>query len=162
MGPRPWIGLTWRAGTPADVVAHGLYKTVPMPRLMEIARPLEATIFALQRGLQEGELGEATAALGRPIHDLSAYNEDPEDALALMCLLDRYVGVSNTNMHLGVACGVTADVMAPFPPEWRWGLAGASPWFPGFRVHRQAPSGDWTEAFSSLAASLADGSRSRE
>jgi hypothetical protein len=64
-------------------------------------------------------------------------------------------------MHLAVACGTTADVMVPFPPEWRWGLAGDSPWFPGFRVHRQAPSGDWGEAFSALRSSLADGSTSR-
>ena len=161
LGPRPWLGLTWRAGTPADVVAHGLYKTVPMEELMAIARAAPAAIFALQRGLREGELAAASAALQRPIHDLTAYNEDPEDALALMCLLDRYVGVSNTNMHLAVACGVTADVMVPFPPEWRWGLSGDSPWFPGFRVHRQTPNGDWTEAFSSLASSLAADSTSR-
>lgn len=161
MGPRPWIGLTWRAGTPADVVAHGLYKTAPMERLMSAVAPTKATVFALQRGLQEGELRAAASALGRPIHDLSAHNEDPEDALALMCLLDRYVGVSNTNMHLAVSCGVTADVMVPFPPEWRWGLAGGSPWFPGFRVHRQLPNGDWSEAFSALASSLADGNKSR-
>jgi hypothetical protein len=161
-GPAPWVGLTWRAGTPADVVAHGLYKTVPMDRLMQIVRPLPATIFALQRGLQEGELAAASAALGRPLHDLSAFNEDPEDALALVCLLDRYIGVSNTNMHLAVACGITADVMVPFPPEWRWGLSGDSPWFPGFRVHRQTPGRDWDEAFSALAASLAAGNRSRE
>lgn len=161
MGPRPWIGLTWRAGTPADVVAHGLYKTAPMERLMSTVAPVKATVFALQRGLQEGELRGAAAALGRPIHDLTAYNEDPEDALALMCLLDRYVGVSNTNMHLAVSCGVTADVMVPFPPEWRWGLAGDSPWFPGFRVHRQLASGDWNEAFGSLAASFAHGNKSR-
>lgn len=162
LGPRPWIGLTWRAGTPADVVAHGLYKTVPTERLMEIVRPLPATIFALQRGLQEGELAAAASSLGRPVHDLSAFNEDPEDALALVCLLDRYVGVSNTNMHLAVACGITADVMVPFPPEWRWGLAGDSPWFPGFRVHRQTAGRDWTEAFSALSASLAAGNASRE
>jgi len=161
MGPRPWIGLTWRAGTPADVVAHGLYKTVPVERLMQIARSQQATVFALQRGLQEGELVAASTALGRPVHDVAAFNEDPEDALALVSLLDRYVGVSNTNMHLAVACGLTADVMVPFPPEWRWGLAGESPWFPGFRVHRQGADRDWDEAFSALAASLGSGSTSR-
>ena len=161
IGPRPWIGLTWRAGTPADVVAHGLYKTVPMDELMQVVRPMGATVLALQRGLQEGELASAAAALGRPVHDLTAFNEDPEDALALVCLLDRYVGVSNTNMHLAAACGATADVMVPFPPEWRWGLTGDSPWFPGFRVHRQAPDGGWAEAFSALRSSLADGNTSR-
>jgi tetratricopeptide (TPR) repeat protein len=160
-GPRPWVGLTWRAGTPADVVAHGLYKTVPTQRLMQVVRAHEGTVFALQRGMREGEIADAAAALERPIHDLTAYNEDPEDALVLMCLLDRYIGVSNTNMHLAVACGMTADVMVPFPPEWRWGLAGDSPWFPGFRVHRQGVDGSWDAAFSSLAQGLAGGSASR-
>jgi tetratricopeptide (TPR) repeat protein len=154
LGPRPWTGVTWRAGTPADVVAHGLYKTVPAERLAELLRPLGGTVFALQRGMREGELAAASAALGRPVHDLAAFNEDPEDALALMALLDRYIGVSNTNMHLAVACGAVADVMVPFPPEWRWSLAGDSPWFPGFRVHRQLADGDWGGAFASLAASL--------
>ena len=128
---------------------------------MQVVRAHEGTVFALQRGTREGETAEAAAALERPIHDLTAYNEDPEDALVLMCLLDRYIGVSNTNMHLAVACGMTADVMVPFPPEWRWGLAGDSPWFPGFRVHRQGVDGSWDAAFSSLAQGLADGNTSR-
>jgi tetratricopeptide (TPR) repeat protein len=161
MGPRPWIGLTWRAGTPADVVAHGLYKTVPTERLAALLAAVEGTVFALQRGMREGELAAASAALGRPVHDVAAFNEDPEDALALVALLDRYVGVSNTNMHLAVACGAAADVMVPFPPEWRWSLAGDSPWFPGFRVHRQLADGGWDGAFTSLASSLAPGSGSR-
>jgi len=40
----------------------------------------------------------------------------------------------------------SADVLVPFPPEWRWRAAGTSPWFPGFRIHRQDRERDWTAA----------------
>jgi Flp pilus assembly protein TadD len=149
-GPRPWIGATWRAGTPTDVLAHGLFKAVPVGDLMAALAPLGGTVVALQRRPQEGEIDAATRALGRTVHDFCAINDDLGDALALTALLDRHVGVSNTNMHLAAAAGKTADVLVPFPPEWRWGLSGDSPWFPGFRVHRQAPDGDWRTALAAI------------
>jgi hypothetical protein len=31
---------------------------------------------------------------------------------------------------------------------------GTSPWFPGFRIYRQRPDGDWKEALTALAADL--------
>jgi tetratricopeptide (TPR) repeat protein len=151
-GPRPWIGVTWRAGTPSAVLARGLSKQVPVEATFAAVAPLGGTVFSLQRHAAEGELDRASAALGRKVHDLSAVNEDLEDALAVVALLDRHVGVSNTNMHLADAAGRTADVLVPFPPEWRWGAEGAaSAWFPGFRVHRQRRNGDWGEALAALA-----------
>jgi hypothetical protein len=88
--------------------------------------------------------------LGCALHDFSDANDDLEDALALVALLDRHIGVSNTNMHLADAAGRTADVLVPYPPEWRWRIEGDSPWFPGFRVHRQTRDGDWGPALASL------------
>ena len=44
-------------------------------------------------------------ALGAPLHDFSAINADLESALAAMDLVDEYVGVSNTNMHLRAGVG---------------------------------------------------------
>ena len=40
--------------------------------------------------------------------------------------------------------------------------AGDSPWFPGFRVHRQLANGDWNDAFNALAQSLKAGNTSPE
>ncbi len=150
-GPRPWIGVTWRAGTPRDVLAQGLYKTVPLAPLMSALAAHPGTVFALQRGIAAGELETASASLGRPVRDLSKMNDDLEDALAVVTLLDRHVAVSNTNVHLAAAAGRTADVLVPFPPEWRWWTAGESPWFRGFRVHRQTVDGDWSRALAALA-----------
>lgn len=151
-GPRPWIGVTWRAGTPSAVLARGLSKQVPVKELFAALAPLGGTVVSLQRHPAPGEIDVASAALGRAVHDFSAINEDLEDALAVVCLIDRHVGVSNTNMHLATALGRTADVLVPFPPEWRWGVEGeTSAWFPGFRVHRQHREGDWATALAALA-----------
>ena len=65
--------------------------------------------------------------------------------LALLALLDDYVGVSNTNMHLRAGVGKPARVLVPSPPDWRWMMnhARTSPWFPGFSIYRQSLRGDW-------------------
>jgi hypothetical protein len=149
-GPRPWIAATWRAGTPSTVVAHALDKRVPVPNLFAALAPFGGTVLAFQRGIRPGEMDAARAALGKSVHDFSHAAEDLEDALALAALVDRHVAVSSTNLHLAALAGATADVLVPFPPEWRWRLAGDSPWFPGFRVHRQAVDGDWDGALASL------------
>lgn len=151
LGPRPWTAVTWRAGTPAAVLARGLFKTLPVHDLFSALRPRGGTLLALQRGLGKDELDEASSAFGRIVHDLSAAAEDLEDCLALAALVDRHVAVSSTNMHLAAAAGASADVLVPFPPEWRWGIEGGSPWFPGFRVHRQSRDLDWTDALAALS-----------
>jgi tetratricopeptide (TPR) repeat protein len=160
-GPRPWIGVTWRAGTPHAELAFGLQKTVPIPDLMKALKPLGGTVVVLQRNPGESELDNASRALGDKVHDFSRINDDLDDALAVVSLLDRHVGVSNTNMHLAAAAGTTADVLVPFPPEWRWGLGKDSPWFPGFRVLRQSREGDWSRALAALAPSASAGNTSR-
>jgi hypothetical protein len=109
----------------------------------------------LQRCPQPGEIDRFTAALGRPVHDLSPLNDDLEQMLALLSLIDDYVGVSNTNMHLRAGVGKTARVLVPAPPEWRWMAEGKeSPWFPGFGVYRQGYDGSWEGALEELREDL--------
>jgi hypothetical protein len=147
-GPRPWVGAQWRAGTPRHRVAHALLKSVPVEPLFAALAPAGGTLVALQRGIAARELEAAARAAGRPVLDFSRVNDDLEDVLALVTLLDHHVAVSSTTMHLAAAAGVGADVLVPFPPEWRWRLEGACPWFPGFRVHRQPLDGDWSQALA--------------
>jgi len=151
-GRRPWIGVTWRAGLGPDTQPHGLYKAIPSDLLLTRLAPHAGTVVAVQRAPLPGEIEAASHLLDRPLHDFSRMNDDLEDAIALVALLDRHVGVSNTNMHLAAAAGATADVLIPFPPEWRWRLHGDSPWFPGFRVHRQTIDGDWSAALDTLVS----------
>jgi Flp pilus assembly protein TadD len=155
LGPPPYVGLTWRAGTPLaaqPVRGRSLYKEAPLTPLAVALRNVPGTILALQRHPGNADLGLLRGELERDVHDLSGANEDLEDMLALLALIDEYVGVSNTNMHLMAGLGKTARVLVPHPPEWRWMLRDSeSPWFPGFKIYRQAPGGDWTSALERLA-----------
>jgi tetratricopeptide (TPR) repeat protein len=151
LGPPPYVALTWRAGLERRGRAV-LAKAIEPAALGRALRGIEATWLAVQRAPGPGETRALSEALGAPVHDLAAMNDDLEDMLALMDIADDYVGVSNTNMHLRAGAGKTARVLVPFPPEWRWLAAGGiSPWFPGFSLHRQEPSGRWDDALADLA-----------
>ena len=152
-GPRPWIGLTWRAGTRNRF--RRLYKETPTADLIAAIRGVAGTIVAAQRNPEPGELDEIGAALGREIADFTAFNDDLEDMLALSGLMDDYVCVSNTNLHFRATQGGDSRVLVPNPPEFRWMARGtASPWFPGTAVYRQTPEGDWAEALAKPRADL--------
>ena len=54
-------------------------------------------------------------------------------------------------MHLRKSVGRKGRVLVAWPPEWRWLVSGdESPWFPGFRIYRRKPDGDWNEALARL------------
>jgi len=115
----------------------------------------KGTLIALQRNPAPGEVDALAAACGRPVADLCSTNEDLEVMLALLELIDDYIGVSNTNMHLRAAAGRPARVLVPNPAEWRWMHWGrTSPWFPAFRIYRQALDGDWSAALAGLARDI--------
>ena len=159
VGPPPYLGLTWRAGTPLAAQTgrrdRALHKEVPLDVLVRALDGVCGTVLVLQRHPRLDELDDLRRKLGRDARDMSDANEDLEDMLALLALIDEYVGVSNTNMHLMAGIGRAARVMVPHPPEWRWMLEGeTSPWFPGFTVYRQLANGDWSAAQARLAQDL--------
>lgn len=161
LGPPPYVGLTWRAGL-AREGRVALAKSVDPALLGAALAGVSATFVSLQRGARPEELQAVVGALGAALHDGGFVNDDLDDALAMVALLDEYVGVSNTNMHLRAGARRFARVLVPFPPEWRWqeGVE-RSPWFGDWPVYRQAPGGDWSAALgrmrSDLAAKLARG-----
>ena len=76
-------------------------------------------------------------------------------AIGVLAVVDEYVGMSNANAHLRAGLGRPMQVLLPLPAEFRWGIEGdRSPWFPAMRLHRQATSGDWSEALQGLRAAL--------
>jgi tetratricopeptide (TPR) repeat protein len=158
LGPPPYLGLTWRAGTAPEQQRGSvwlLHKEIPLEPLGSVLRGVNGTLLSLQRNPRPGEIEALSAHAARPVHDLTELNEGLEAMLALLALIDDYIGVSNTNMHLRAAAGRTARVLLPRPAEWRWMISGTrSPWFPGFRIYRQGPDGDWRVAFQRLAQSL--------
>lgn len=151
-GPAPYLALTWRAGIQDG---KSLSKTIPLASLAEALAGCRGTLISLQRDPSAEETAILAQHLDRRVHDLSMLNGDLAQMLAALALIDEYVGVSNTNMHLRAGLGRTARVLVPHPPEFRWCTAGdRSPWFPDFRVYRADTSG-WDDAMARLEADLA-------
>lgn len=155
-GRPPYVGVTWQGGLPADrfdaLRRRMLFKRVEPAALAAVLAGGEATLVVVQRAPSAADL----AAFGRGAPDLSAANDDLEDALALMAVLDDYVAVSNTNVHLRAAVGRPARVLVPLPAEWRWQSDDvASPWFPGFAVYREMRPGGWVATLERLRRDLA-------
>jgi Flp pilus assembly protein TadD len=159
-GAPPYVAVTWQAGPTSsrwEASGKGMFFKRVAPELLGAAlREVPGTFAIVQRAAAARDIEAFTQALGRPAADLTVRDDDLEDSLALMGLVDEYVGVSNTNMHLRAAAGRIARVLAPLPPEWRLGAAGdESAWFPGFRIYREAPATGWGGALAQLTTDLA-------
>ena len=153
-GPPPYIALTWRSGL-ARRGKTVLAKEIAPALLGETLAGVRATWISVQREPAEGETAALSRSLGAPVADFSSCNADLEDMLALMDVIDDYVGVSNTNTHLRAGLGRGGSVLVPWPAEWRWMREGArSPWFPQFAVYRAGPQDDWSDARSKLRTDL--------
>lgn len=154
-GPRPWAALTWRAGVLSSGPSRTQLKEVGLAALGESLRGAKATWLSVQRLPRAGEIETLSDAIDARVHDFSACNDSLEDMLALLSLVDRYVGVSNANAYLRAGLGLAMEVLVAHPPEWRWLAAGSeSPWFAAMRVYRQRVDGDWSGALRALRATF--------
>ncbi len=158
-GAPPYLALTWRGGIRREdqsvLKARSLYKEIPLEALVSGIRGFNGTIISLQRNPKNNETTHLSELLGRPVLDAAFLNNDLEQMLALLQLIDEYVGVSNANMHLLAGLGGRARVLVPNPAEWRWMADGkTSPWFPGFITYRQQKDGSWGEAMAQLRDDL--------
>jgi hypothetical protein len=159
-GPPPYLGVTWQGGRTKEERNKAnwdrlLYKEIPAGVLGRLARDWPGTVVVMQRVPSPEDLALFSGGLGRPWLDWSGLNDDLQDALAGLSLLDEYVGVSNTNIHLLDGIGKTARVLVPYPAEWRWLARGAeSPWFRGFRIYRQDRHRQWDSALGQLRDDL--------
>ncbi len=92
------------------------------------------------------------------IHRFSGVTRDVDELAALVGALDRVVSVCNTNVHIAGALGKEVLVMAPFVPEWRYGMSGERMvWYRSARVFRQSRYGAWDSVLERVAAALRDG-----
>lgn len=155
-GPPPYIGLTWRAGGIVNNSRTGSYlKEIDLDSLCKSIENLPGTIIAIQKNALHSEFDYISKQLNRPVLDTSIYHDDLEKILALLKLIDVYITVSNTNVHLREGLNKTSHVFVCSPPEWRWQEnVTVSSWFPNSIIYRQSPDGSWANAISTLQKNL--------
>jgi len=149
-GPAPLMGVTWQDGGPGGLPLADLGPA--------LAAAGGGTIIMLQPGVGSDAAGKLAEGSGLPVVDFSDVMEDAAGALTVVSGLDVYVTVPNIGLDLRQATGGAAEVMVPWPPDFR--LAGtndASPWLPRCRLHRAAPGADWQGALMTLSHALAAG-----
>ena len=160
--PRPFIGITWRAGTSLTMTdfrstERHLNKEFPFERLLELSKGFQGSVFILQRNPQATELNLIKQHCNAIMLDVSEYNENLEDMLALLNLLDDTIAVSNTNIHLLAGIDKSAKLLIPYPPDWRWMyISDRSPWFPSMETFRQDKNGSWEQAILHLQHQLSN------
>ena len=155
-GDGPYWGITWEAGKVRQAgVASSLHKRIEPNEFLPCVKDLPGTIVIMQRNPLQKDLSFFKENLNQPVLDLSEENVDLEAMLAICHLLNHYIGVSNTNMHLRASVGGTASVLVPHPAEWRWMLhEESSAWFPEFKIYRQDANFSWDKALKKLSENI--------
>jgi tetratricopeptide (TPR) repeat protein len=147
LGPGRKIGLSWRGGL---MKTGRLRRSLDLPALRNVLRIPGMQFVSLQYGNVEEELAGLT-------HWQEAI-DDYDETAALVTALDGVVSVCTALVHLTGALGVRALVMAPFSPEWRYGISGhRMPWYPSVRILRQSRPGDWDAVLAALVDHLQNG-----
>lgn len=147
------VGISWRGGT---IYTNRDRRTLSLDAL----RPVLSTPGVHWVNLQYGERAEALAnfkgAHGIEIIDWpEAIDGDYDETAALVSTLDLVVSVCTSVIHLTGALGRPVWVMAPFAPEWRYGLNGDTmPWYPTARLFRQTEIGPWDAVINKVDEAL--------
>ncbi len=143
------IALTYRAGI---CEFNKLYKEIDLNVLIPILKTIDAKFIIVQRNPTHEEIELLKKELD--IVDFSELNDNLEEMLALLSLVDDYISVSNTNVHLYAGLDKLARILVPFFPEWRWGYE-KSLWFgENFKTYRQDKNLSWREALEKLEIEL--------
>ncbi|ARU57149.1 TPR repeat-containing protein [Oleiphilus messinensis] len=151
--PRPWLAITWEGGTRND--ERQLHKHIPLEQLLNSISQWHGSVLIVQREPNNEDIEAVKSMFGNRMCDCSEMNNDLEYALALLNQIDRYIGVSNTNMHLLAMTNGTADVLVPLESEFRWMAKGdKTPWFPDFNLYRQSSDHTWNTALKQLNKKL--------
>jgi glycosyltransferase involved in cell wall biosynthesis/tetratricopeptide (TPR) repeat protein len=158
-GPPPYIAVSWRGGPKGLKHRAGirsLEKLVEPSLLGRALRESSATIVCIQRLPEIDEFTAFEQALGRKCADYTALNNNLSGMLALLSIVDEYVTVSNTNLHLREALSKPSKVFVNKPfQDWRWRTEGEeSVWYPASVVFCQLADKSWGNAFEKLAESI--------
>jgi hypothetical protein len=152
LGPGLKVGVSWRGGTTRSRQAlrtlgrENIERLLDIPSVQFIDLQYDSTAAApdVAKLITHGKLLHWPEALA-----------DYECTAALVACLDLVVSVCTAVVHLAGALGRPVWIMAPYSPEWRYGIDGERmPWYPSARIIRQSSPGDWGSVIDSVCGRL--------
>jgi tetratricopeptide (TPR) repeat protein len=148
--PKPWVGLTWRAGIEAE---YNQLRQIDLGKLVE-AIPSEGTLVVLQRHAPADEV-ERLRSMGRVVLDFTELNEHLDRLVPVIGALDDYIGIHNTNMHIRASFGKRACLLNAYPGDsiLSDGI-NESGWFPTFTIYSEKEHDQWGGALENLSRDL--------
>lgn len=147
------VGISWRGGT---AHTHRDRRTLSLDALFPVLSVPGVRWVNLQYGARAAEIAALKAGQGVDITDWpEAIDGDYDETAALVGALDLVISVCTSVVHLSGALGRPVWVMAPYAPEWRYGLNGDTmPWYPAARLFRQTAIADWDSVISDVRQEL--------
>lgn len=154
LGPGRSIGISWRGGMQRTRAGR---RSLPLSGLAPLLREPGFHFVSVQYGSGAAtEVERFASESGIRVHHWPEAIDDYDETAALICALDLTISVCTAVIHLGGALGRPVWVMAPYSPEWRYGLYGdRMAWYPSVRVLRQASPGDWSGLLERVTNELA-------
>lgn len=127
------VGIVW--GGNAAHESEPL-RAVPLADLARLAEIEGVQLYSLQLGPQADDLG--ALGLFGIIRDLGPHLADLADTAEILAGLDLLICRDTAIAHLAGAMGTRCWLLVnQRAPEWRWGRAAASPWYPSLRLFRR-------------------------
>jgi hypothetical protein len=152
LGPGLKVGVSWQGGTHKS---RRPVRSLPLAQWLPLLQTKNVQFVDLQYTDSGAELAALHAATGVRVHSWQEVRADYEETAALVSALDLVISVCTAVIHLGGALARPVWVMAPFSPEWRYGIAGEDmPWYPSVRVFRQPAYGEWDAVIGHVARCL--------
>ncbi len=147
------VGISWRGGT---AHTHRDRRTLSLDALLPVLSVPGVRWVNLQYGARAAEIAALKAGQGVDITDWpEAIDGDYDETAALVGALDLVISVCTSVVHLSGALGRPVWVMAPYAPEWRYGLNGDTmPWYPAARLFRQTAIADWDSVIGDVRQEL--------
>lgn len=139
-GPRPRIGIAWRAGD------WDRQRSIPFEDLRPLLDLKGITWFSLQQRRRVAEVHPALV-------DVS--DGGMLEAAQRVKALDLMITIDSMPAHLAGALGVPVWTLLIHRPDWRWmDDRTDSPWYPSMRLFRRAEDEDWTGLIARLREQL--------
>jgi len=153
LGPGRKIGISWTGGVRKTRRA---LRSIALPEWLPILSTPGAQFVSLQYTAEGAvEAAEFAKRYAIRVEHWPEAIEDYDETAALVCALDLVLSVCTSVVHLGGALGRPVWVMAPYSPEWRYGLRGESmPWYSSVRLFRSPAYGQWKPVVKNVADAL--------